>query len=197
VINTCAFIDPAKAESTETILEHARASARAAADRRGLPLAALRRRAAGADPRDRRRRRHRRVRRIVELLDDARAGLRPVRLGFEAEPEHDFCRAWSRRRGDGVSQDRRRLRSSVHVLHHPAAARRVPLARKSRSWPKRARSRGRHERADPDRAGHVDVRPRSRLAARRSRRAAARLHEIDGSSGSGCCTSIRRRSTTS
>ena len=27
---------------------------------------------------------------IVELLEDARAGKRPVRLDFEAEPEHDF-----------------------------------------------------------------------------------------------------------
>jgi ribosomal protein S12 methylthiotransferase len=27
---------------------------------------------------------------IVELLEDARAGKKPVRLGFEAEPEHDF-----------------------------------------------------------------------------------------------------------
>ena len=27
---------------------------------------------------------------IVELLDDVKAGQRPIRLAFEAEPEHDF-----------------------------------------------------------------------------------------------------------
>ena len=91
VINTCAFIDPAKAESTQTILEHAARKrdgqqlivAGCLSQRYGDELQALIPEidgvigtAAYAS--------------IVELLDDAVAGLRPVRLGFEAEPEHDF-----------------------------------------------------------------------------------------------------------
>ena len=57
VVNTCAFIDRAKQESIDTILEMAREkqSGRAqAAGRDRLPGAALRRRAAPRDPRDRR-----------------------------------------------------------------------------------------------------------------------------------------------
>ncbi|HEY1977793.1 MAG TPA: 30S ribosomal protein S12 methylthiotransferase RimO [Candidatus Baltobacteraceae bacterium] len=91
VINTCAFIDPAKAESTEAILEQAsrkRAGqqlvvAGCLAQRYGEQLQSLIPEidavvGTGA------------YAGIAELLDDARAGLRPVRLGFEAEPEHDF-----------------------------------------------------------------------------------------------------------
>jgi ribosomal protein S12 methylthiotransferase len=91
VVNTCAFIDPAKAESTEAILEQAsrkRAGqqlvvAGCLAQRYGEQLAALIPEVdaivgTGA------------YASIAELLDDTHAGLRPVRLGFEAEPEHDF-----------------------------------------------------------------------------------------------------------
>ncbi|MEO6836130.1 MAG: 30S ribosomal protein S12 methylthiotransferase RimO [Candidatus Tumulicola sp.] len=91
VINTCAFIDPAKAESTETILEHAALKRRdqhlivagCLAQRYGDALQALVPEidgvvGTGAYPS------------IVELLDDVAAGRRPVRLDFEAEPEHDF-----------------------------------------------------------------------------------------------------------
>jgi ribosomal protein S12 methylthiotransferase len=91
VINTCAFIDPAKAESTETIMEHAAAKragqqlvvAGCLAQRYGAQLQALVPEIdavvgtgsyAG----------------IVELIEDAFGGRRPIRLGFEAEPEHDF-----------------------------------------------------------------------------------------------------------
>jgi ribosomal protein S12 methylthiotransferase len=91
VINTCAFIDPAKAESTEVILEHAEAKrddqqlivAGCLSQRFGTELQSLIPEidgviGTGAYPS------------IVELLDDARAGKKPVRLDFEAEPEHDF-----------------------------------------------------------------------------------------------------------
>ncbi len=91
VINTCAFIDAAKAESTTAILEQAAAKrpgqqlivAGCLSQRYGDQLRALIPEidgivgtgAYGA---------------IVEVLDEARAGLGPLRLEFEAEPEHDF-----------------------------------------------------------------------------------------------------------
>ena len=91
VINTCAFIDPAKAESTETILEHAALKRRGQqlivagclAQRYGERLAALVPEIDGIVGTGA-------YGGIVELLDDVRAGHRPVRLHFEAEPEHDF-----------------------------------------------------------------------------------------------------------
>ena len=112
---------------------------------------------------------------IVELLDDVEAGKRPGAAGFRARTRarlsaasrHDAAR-------HRLSQDRRRLRSSVHVLHHPGAARQLPQPQRGvDSATKRARlRRRRHERADPDRARHVDVGPRPRRPARRPRRAA-------------------------
>ena len=91
VINTCAFIDPAKAESTETILEHASAKRRdqqlvvagCLAQRYGEQLQALIPEIDGVVGTGA-------YASIVELLDDVEAGRRPVRLGFEPEPEHDF-----------------------------------------------------------------------------------------------------------
>ena len=91
VINTCAFIDPAKAESTETILEHAARKrdgqqlivAGCLSQRFGDELQALIPEIDGVIGTGA-------YASIVELLDDARAGRKPVRLGFEAEPEHDF-----------------------------------------------------------------------------------------------------------
>jgi ribosomal protein S12 methylthiotransferase len=91
VINTCAFIDPAKAESTETILEHAERKqpgqqlivAGCLSQRFGDELHALIPEIDGVIGTGA-------YASIVELLEDARAGKKPVRLGFEAEPEHDF-----------------------------------------------------------------------------------------------------------
>jgi ribosomal protein S12 methylthiotransferase len=91
VINTCAFIDPAKAESTETILEHAERKragqqlivAGCLSQRFGQELQSLIPEIDGVVGTGA-------YASIVELLDDARAGKRPVRLDFEAEPEHDF-----------------------------------------------------------------------------------------------------------
>jgi len=91
VINTCAFIDPAKAESTETILEHAERKrpgqqlivAGCLSQRFGEELQSLIPEidgviGTGAYPS------------IAALLDDAMAGKKPVRLDFEPEPEHAF-----------------------------------------------------------------------------------------------------------
>jgi ribosomal protein S12 methylthiotransferase len=91
VINTCAFIDPAKAESTETILEHAANKrdgqqlivAGCLSQRYGDELQALIPEVDGVIGTGA-------YASIAELLDDARAGRKPIRLGFEAEPEHDF-----------------------------------------------------------------------------------------------------------
>ena len=91
IINTCAFIDPAKAESTEVILEHAQRKrsgqqlvvAGCLAQRYGEQLQALIPEIDGVVGTGS-------YASIVELLDDVEAGRKPVRLAFEAEPEHDF-----------------------------------------------------------------------------------------------------------
>ncbi len=91
VINTCAFIDAAKAESTDTILLHAAQKkagqqlivAGCLSQRFGEELRSLVPEIDGVVGTGA-------YASIVEVLDEARAGLGPVRLGFEAEPEHDF-----------------------------------------------------------------------------------------------------------
>ena len=91
VVNTCAFIDPAKAESTDVILEHAQRKredqqlivAGCLSQRFGTELQSLIPEIDGVVGTGA-------YAGIVELLADARAGKRPVQLGFEAEPEHDF-----------------------------------------------------------------------------------------------------------
>jgi ribosomal protein S12 methylthiotransferase len=91
VINTCAFIDPAKAESTDVILEHAARKkpgqqlivAGCLSQRFGDQLQSLVPEIDGVIGTGA-------YAGIVELLVDAQAGHHPVRLQFEAEPEHDF-----------------------------------------------------------------------------------------------------------
>jgi len=91
VINTCAFIDPAKAESTDIILTHAAAKrprqqlivAGCLSQRFGEELRSLVPEIDGVVGTGA-------YASIVEVLEEARAGHSPVRLGFEAEPEHDF-----------------------------------------------------------------------------------------------------------
>ncbi len=91
VINTCAFIDPAKAESTDVILAHAAAKrpgqqlivAGCLAQRYGEELRALVPEIDGIVGTGA-------YASIAEVLDDARAGRGPVRLEFQTEPEHDF-----------------------------------------------------------------------------------------------------------
>jgi ribosomal protein S12 methylthiotransferase len=91
VINTCAFIDPAKEESTEVILEHASRKRRGQhlivagclAQRYGAQLQSLVPEIDGVVGTGA-------YAGIVELLEDAEAGRKPVRLELLAEPEHDF-----------------------------------------------------------------------------------------------------------
>jgi len=91
VINTCAFIDPAKEESTHVILEHAAQKRRGQqlivagclAQRYGEQLQSLIPEVDGVVGTGA-------YAGIVELLDDVEAGRRPVRLDVQAEPEHDF-----------------------------------------------------------------------------------------------------------
>ena len=91
VVNTCAFIDPAKSESTDAIMEQAQRKrpgqqlivAGCLAQRYGDQLQTLVPEIDGVVGTGA-------YGGIVELLDDARAGHRPVRLQFDAEPEHDF-----------------------------------------------------------------------------------------------------------
>ncbi len=91
VINTCAFIDPAQSESTDVILEHAQRKrkgqqivvAGCLAQRYGEQLQALIPEIDGIVGTGA-------YGSIVELLDDVHAGKKPIRLDFEAEPEHDF-----------------------------------------------------------------------------------------------------------
>ncbi|MHB8306019.1 MAG: 30S ribosomal protein S12 methylthiotransferase RimO [Vulcanimicrobiaceae bacterium] len=91
VINTCAFIDPAKSESTEAILEQADLKqpgqqlivAGCLAQRFGEQLQSLIPEIDGVIGTGA-------YAGIVDLLEDARAGQRPVRLQFDAPPEHDF-----------------------------------------------------------------------------------------------------------
>ncbi|HET6276724.1 MAG TPA: 30S ribosomal protein S12 methylthiotransferase RimO [Candidatus Cybelea sp.] len=91
VINTCAFIDPAKEESTHVILEHAAQKRRGQqlvvagclAQRYGAQLQSLVPEIDGVVGTGA-------YAGIAELLDEVEAGRRPVRLDFEAEPEHDF-----------------------------------------------------------------------------------------------------------
>ncbi|MGH7707827.1 MAG: 30S ribosomal protein S12 methylthiotransferase RimO [Vulcanimicrobiaceae bacterium] len=91
VVNTCAFIDPAKAESTEVILEHAARKrpgqqlivAGCLSQRFGEQLRSLIPEIDGIVGTGA-------YASIAEIIGDARAGAAPVRLEFAAEPEHDF-----------------------------------------------------------------------------------------------------------
>jgi len=91
VINTCAFIDPAKAESTQVILEHATQKrhgqqlivAGCLAQRYGPQLQSLIPEIDGVVGTGA-------YASIVELLEDVDAGRKPVRLEFEPEPEQNF-----------------------------------------------------------------------------------------------------------
>ncbi|MDQ2909127.1 MAG: 30S ribosomal protein S12 methylthiotransferase RimO [Candidatus Eremiobacteraeota bacterium] len=91
VVNTCAFIDPAKAESTDTILAYASRKrpgqqlivAGCLSQRFGEELRSLIPEIDGIVGTGA-------YASIVDVLDEARAGLSPTRLDFDAPPEHDF-----------------------------------------------------------------------------------------------------------
>ncbi|MBV8724826.1 MAG: 30S ribosomal protein S12 methylthiotransferase RimO, partial [Candidatus Eremiobacteraeota bacterium] len=91
VINTCAFIDPAKAESTQAILDQATRKqpgqqlivAGCLAQRYGTQLQTLIPEIDGIVGTGA-------YAGIAEVLEEAQAGRAPVRLHFDAEPVHDF-----------------------------------------------------------------------------------------------------------
>lgn len=91
IVNTCAFIDPAKAESTDAIMEQAQRKkpeqhlivAGCLAQRYGEQLQALVPEIDGVVGTGS-------YASIVDVLTEAAAGARPARLEFEPEPEHDF-----------------------------------------------------------------------------------------------------------
>ena len=91
VINTCAFIDPAKAESTQMILDHAVRKrpgqqlivAGCLAQRYGAQLQSLIPEIDGVVGTGA-------YSGIVELLEDVEAGRKPIRLDLTPDPEHDF-----------------------------------------------------------------------------------------------------------
>ncbi len=91
IVNTCAFIDPAKAESTQTILDHAQRKrpgqqlivAGCLAQRYGEQLRALIPEIDGIVGTGA-------YASIADVLEEARDGLRPLRTELIEEPEHDF-----------------------------------------------------------------------------------------------------------
>ena len=96
-----------------------------------------------------------------------------------------------------LHQGRRGLRLQVLVLHHPDAAWPLPQPDGRGDRPRGTVARGpRRARADPDFAGHHVLRPRSGRRARRSRRCCASSTRSTASTGSGCSTFIRRPSPT-
>ena len=199
VVNTCAFIDPAKAESTDVILEHAQRKrpgqqlivAGCLSQRFGAELQSLIPEIDGVVGTGA-------YAGIVELLDDAQAGKRPVRLDFEAEPEHDFLPRLI------TTPSATAYLKIAEGCDHPCTFCIIPQLRgnfRSRSeesilMEARALAAGGHQRTDPDRARHVDVRPRPRRAPRRPRAiCSSSSTRSKRSSGFGCSTSIRRPST--
>ena len=167
VVNTCAFIDSAKQESIDTILEmaeHKKDGACQRLDRHRLPGRALSRRAAGArSPRSTPCSAPAKCRRSSARSAAPRSSARgAARRSFarqapgtrhpapEPQPRHlptyiydaDTPRAARDAAALRVREDRRRLRLQVRVLHHPDAARRTTAAgRPSRSSARRARWR--------------------------------------------------------
>ncbi len=132
VINTCAFIDPGEGRVDARHPRARRAQApRPAADRRGLPGAALRRAAAEPDSGDRRHRRNRRVRRHRR---DCSPTSRPggVRCGWTSSPSPSttFCRDWSPRRAPPPIS---RSPKAATIRARSASSRRCAASFRSRS----------------------------------------------------------------
>ena len=143
VVNTCAFIDRAKQESVDAILEMARAEGGgpgAAAGGDGLPGAALRRGAAPRDPRDRRhawaRARWRDIVRAVEgEATTTDAERRPPTWVYD----HTRPRVLSTPAYLAYVKISEGCDYTCSLLHHPHAARPAPQPAGSRtSWPRRA-----------------------------------------------------------
>ena len=217
VVNTCAFIDRAKKESVDAILEMAELKGRQRRpppDRDGLPRRALSRRAQERDPGNRRgarapvrcrgfsrrsaparlpagphtrtdaRNRSRFYKRGAGRRPDAarHAALRHRSAGVSLRRRHAASsrHTWTLR----VSEDRRRLRLQVRLLHHPEDARALPQPHARVDRPRGARAgRARREGTAAHLAGHDLLRRRSQ-GTRRARAAAARAqhrrrHRVD------------------
>ena len=186
VVNTCSFIAPAQQESVQYDSGDGRIQEirpRAKADRRRMPGRALPRRNPRADSRSRRGDRHGRSGKNSRSRAKASCAARmpqarqPADVSLSRPHAAHSLHAAPRR----LHQDRRRLRSSLHVLHHPAVARKIPQPplriRRARSGKSR---RGGRARNYADRPGHHLLRRRPRPARRPCR----------------CCSSASRRSKT-
>src|SRR6266403_5770818 len=110
VVNTCSFIAPAQKESIDTILEMAEYKKFGAAKKLIVAGCLVERYRA----------------QIIEQIPEVDAvigtgELENILAAVEGQLRIDAGAAARR-----VHQDRRRLRSSLHVLHHPAVARKIP-----------------------------------------------------------------------
>ena len=130
VVNTCSFIAPAQKESIDTILEMAEYKKFGVAKKLIVAGCLVERyRAANprTDSRSRRRGRHGRNRKH----SGSRRRRIAIRCGSCGSPAFvSLSRPHAAHSLDAeacrVHQDRRRLRSSLHVLHHSAVARKIP-----------------------------------------------------------------------
>ena len=139
VVNTCGFIDSARQESVDTILEMAELKTdrqSQAPDRRGLSGRALSRRPEGEIPEIDACIGVNQLKEIESVVEPNGHRILPVysegasRAGALSLRRNDSAAA---RHGSvhGLCKDRRGLRSHLRVLHHPEVARRLsqPLAR--------------------------------------------------------------------
>ena len=189
VVNTCAFLTQRGARVEDTIARVA--GLKQSGRLRGLDRDRLPRPARGGDAA----RRVPRGRRACSAPGSGREVVRAARHVLDGEAER-FARAPTtpaarsiptrrarcRRRAHlALPQDLRGLRPSLHVLHHPAAARR-PAQRPARPARRRGRAarRRRRARAEPDRPGHDGLRHRPARPPRRSPICSRRSTTVDG-----------------
>ena len=162
VVNTCSFIEPAQKESVDAILEMAEHKKFGAAKKlivAGCLVERYRDADSGAGAGSGRGCGHRRdgahPRSGAKAICDAaggRAGVSVSRCDAAGDDHAAPCR---------VHQNCRRLRSSVHVLHHSAAARKIPQPAIRIGGARSGESGGSGgARNNADRAGHHFVRRR-------------------------------------
>ena len=215
VVNTCAFIDSAKEESVNTILELAEFKKNGNC-KRLVVTGCL-----GERYRDELKAQIPEIDAVLGTGDvpeivgaiegaqresndsaDARSGPNPEsRVPNPGSANVPVRRRVTSRLHDAaalrVHQGRRGLRLQVLVLHHPDAARPLPQPAGRGDRPRGAVARrARRARADPDLAGHHVLRHAIWAKARRFRRCCASSTRSTASTGSGCSTCIRRRSPT-
>ena len=118
VVNTCSFIDPAKKESVDTILEMAeykKIGRAPQADRGGLPGGALPRRHPPGHAGSRRRGRHQRARAQIVAAVRGHATVTPRRPGRALSLPRPHAARAGHAAPLRLHQDRRGLRSSLHA----------------------------------------------------------------------------------